>query len=359
MQLCCMIGDWCRVAVKRGVPRRGTSSTARIPRLAMNGGCDFFTCRNHAVLAWRGSGPPIRKRATVEGAEMTSEAITWQCDGQTSSLGLDRSGNGPTVLLLPALSSISTRREMQPLQERLAGSFSTVSIDWPGFGELPKPFVDWRRDIYDAYLTHLVRQVVPNPFAIVAAGHAAGYVLRHFAAHGQAAERLVLLSPTWRGPLPTMVGGDRALFPKIAKAVDRPLLGPILYALNVNRPLVGMMARGHVYADSAWIEGDRMAAKLAVTRTLGARHGSARFVTGCLDPFASRDELLTAARRVAVPMLNLFAKNAPLKSRMEMEALAILSNVTTMRVTQGKLSFYEEFADETAELIGPFLAALP
>jgi hypothetical protein len=81
-------------------------------------------------------------------------------------------------------------------------------------------------------------------------------------------------------------------------------------------------------------------------------------VTGCLDPFGSRDELLTAARRVAVPLLNLFAENAPRKSRMEMEALATLSNVKTARVAQGKLSFYEEFADETADLIGPFLKTL-
>ncbi len=287
---------------------------------------------------------------------MAYEEITWRGDGHEFSVGLDRTGLGPTVLLLPALSSISTRHEMQPLQERLARSFSTISIDWPGFGELPKPYVDWRPEHYEAFLTHLLTHVAPNPAAIVAAGHAAGYVLKHFAGHEQVAERLVLLSPTWRGPLPTMVGGDRALFRKIARAVDPPFLGPMLYGLNVNRVVIGMMARGHVYADPAWLNRPRMEAKLAVTRVHGARHASIRFVTGRLDPFRSRDEQRLAVQRVAVPMLNLFAEAAPAKSRLEMEALAAFPNVKTVRLPRGKLSFYEEFPEDTAAVVGAFLA---
>jgi len=288
---------------------------------------------------------------------MAYEEITWRGDGHEFSVGLDRVGIGSTVLLLPALSSISTRHEMQPLQERLAPSFSTISIDWPGFGELPKPYVDWRPELYEAFLTHLLTHVAPNPAAIVAAGHAAGYVLKHFAGHEQVAERLVLLSPTWRGPLPTMVGGDRALFLKIARAVDPPFLGPVLYGLNVNRVVIGMMARGHVYADPAWLNRPRMEAKLAVTRVQGARHASIRFVTGRLDPFRSRDEQRLAVQRVAVPILNVFAEAAPAKSRLEMEALAAFPNVKTVRLPRGKLSFYEEFPEETAAVVGAFLAS--
>jgi len=50
---------------------------------------------------------------------------------------------GPTLLLLPALSSISTRHEMHPLQERLAFAFSTITIDWSGFGDQPRPALVW------------------------------------------------------------------------------------------------------------------------------------------------------------------------------------------------------------------------
>lgn len=288
---------------------------------------------------------------------MIHEEIAWRADGHAFSIGLDRMGTGPTVLLLPALSSISTRREMQPLQERLAQSFTTIAIDWPGFGEQGKPYVDWRPEIYAQYLNYLLTQVVSNPVGIIAAGHAASYVFKQLATHPPVCEWLVLLSPTWRGPLPTMANGNRAIFPKIARAFDPPLLGAMLYGLNVNRLVIGMMARGHVYADPAWLKGRRMLGKLAVTRTPGARHSSARFVTGYLDPFQSRNEQLDAVRHIHVPMLNLFAEAAPKKSRLEMEALAALPNIKTERLPHGKLSFYEEFPDAAVKAINAFVTS--
>lgn len=67
------------------------------------------------------------------------EQIRWTADGKPVAIGLTRARSGPSLLMLPALSSISTRTEMRPLQERLAASFATVAIDWPGFGTLPRP----------------------------------------------------------------------------------------------------------------------------------------------------------------------------------------------------------------------------
>jgi hypothetical protein len=52
----------------------------------------------------------------------------WSWESQVVRVEVDRLGVGPTVLLLPALSSISTRREMRLLQERLASNFTTVAI---------------------------------------------------------------------------------------------------------------------------------------------------------------------------------------------------------------------------------------
>jgi hypothetical protein len=251
------------------------------------------------------------------------------------------------------------RREMRPLQAPLAGSFST--IDWPGFGELAKPFVAWRPDLYDAYVAclFLFAQLIPDTFAVIAAGHAAGYVLKHFARKGRGPTKLVLLPRTWRGPLPTMAGGTHPIFAKIAKAFDPPLGGTLLYRLNVNRFVVGIMARGHVYADPLWLNGARMAEKLAVTRAPGARHGSARFVIGYLDPFRDKQEQIAAARSIASPITVVFGEEVPPKSCLEMDALTALPNVTTARLPQGKLSVYEEFPEETAEAISPFLNADP
>ena len=137
--------------------------------------------------------------------------IVWNWESQVFRVGTDRLGVGPTVLLLPALSSISTRREMRLLQERLAPSFATVAIDWPGFGEEPRPAVQWRPDAYVAFLRYVLTEVVPRPFATLAAGHAASYALAVGATSPNCTGPLCLIAPTWRGPLPTIMGGKRKL----------------------------------------------------------------------------------------------------------------------------------------------------
>jgi hypothetical protein len=60
---------------------------------------------------------------------MQAEQLTWHYDGKTIELGADWSGQGPLVLLF-ALSSISTRREMRPLQERLCAHYQTVAAEF-------------------------------------------------------------------------------------------------------------------------------------------------------------------------------------------------------------------------------------
>jgi pimeloyl-ACP methyl ester carboxylesterase len=282
--------------------------------------------------------------------------IVWTWAGKTIRVFLERLGAGPGLLLLPALSSISTRGEMRPLQERLASTFTVVSVDWPGFGDQPKPRIDWRPEAYAAFLDHLLTREVPKPIATVAAGHAAGYVLAQAARVPDSTGRLCLVAPTWRGPLPTMMGRHSAAFVKIVRAFDHPLLGPLLYRLNVNRFVVRMMAREHVYADRDWLTGSRLAEKLAVTRTAGARHASVRFVTGELDPVRSRAELLALAERIATPILVLYGAETPPKSKAEVEALAVLPNIRVAILPSGKLSVHEEFPDAVANAVKSFLA---
>src|SRR5690606_14927692 len=112
--------------------------------------------------------------------------------------------------------------------------------------------------------------------------------------------------------------------------------------------VIGMMARSHVYADPAWLTGDRMVAKRAVTEVAGARYASFRFVAGELDPFPTREAWLDAARRVPGPITLLYAERTPRKSKAEMTVLAGLDNVFARVMPRGKLSFYEEYPDDTA-----------
>jgi pimeloyl-ACP methyl ester carboxylesterase len=270
-------------------------------------------------------------------------------------LGLDEAGSGPVVLLLPALSSISTRAEMHPLMEHLATRFRAVTVDWPGFGTQRRPDMPWRPDALSAFLNHILKTVVRNPHCVVAAGHAAAYVLYSLADDPGLTRRLALIAPTWRGPLPTMANSYSSFFQSICGAIEKPGIGPLLYRLNVNSFVVGKMVSGHVYSDARWLSGERLAQKRAVITAPGARFASAAFVTGVLDRVTSRTEFLGLATRAAKPSLIIYGEETPRRSRAEMEALAKLPNVHATILPRGKLSVHEEFPDQTAAAILPFL----
>lgn len=286
----------------------------------------------------------------------TARSIHFSWDSAESALGLDEAGSGPSVVLLPALSSISTRKEMRPLFERLAPDFHVSTADWPGFGDRARPKHDWSPESLSAFLNWLLNEIVPPPHRVVAAGHAATYALYQAAYRPGSIDRLVLIAPTWRGPLPTMIGSRRPWFARARAAIDHPVIGPLLYRLNVNRYVVRKMAREHVYSEPNWLAQNRLAAKLAVTRAPGARHASVCFVTGALDRVGSRKEFLELVRRANVPILVIYGAETPPRSRAEMEALAELPGVRVNRLAKGKLGIHEEFPEAVVDAIKAFLS---
>jgi hypothetical protein len=110
---------------------------------------------------------------------MTSHHINWSWRSKTIEVGIETRGEDPAVLLLPALSSISTRSEMRPLVEQLSSTFTTIAVDWRG-SEMGRVQVAWESDAYRKFLGHILQEL-PKPMATVAAGHAAGYLLAHAA----------------------------------------------------------------------------------------------------------------------------------------------------------------------------------
>lgn len=287
---------------------------------------------------------------------MIPHQINWTWRDKAIELGVETRGEGPAVLMLPALSSISTRAEMSPLAEQLASAFTTIAVDWPGFGDRPRPAIAWEPRAYRMFLEYILQEL-PKLTATVAAGHAAGYLLAHAAEHPGSIGRLCLVAPTWRGPLPTMMGKRPAMFRSISRLVDLPVIGSALYKLNVNRPMIRMMGRGHVYADPAWLDQHRLAEKLAVTNAPGARHASFRFVAGELDPMTSRELFLATARRVTDPILVVYGAATPRRSKTEMETLRSLPHVQFRELPVGKLAVHEEFPGLVADAVRHFLAS--
>jgi pimeloyl-ACP methyl ester carboxylesterase len=288
--------------------------------------------------------------------DVRTRQVSWSWQGHEIPLGLDEAGDGPAILLLPALSSISTRREMHLLMRGLASRFHTIAPDWPGFGDQPRPPIVWTPDALSAFLAWLVREQVPALQATIAAGHAASYALHLLVRRPGILGRLVLLAPTWRGPLPTMAGGDRPLFSRIRRMIAMPMLGPVIYHLNVNPLVVRMMIAGHVYSNVSQLSAQQMREKQQVIKAKGARFGSAAFVTGELDRVGSREAFLDLARRAGGPLLVAYGAETPPKSRAEMEALTTVPAVRSFIAPRGKLGFYEEHAKDITPVIEAFLS---
>ena len=268
--------------------------------------------------------------------------------------GRDREARG-TVVLLPAFSTVSTRDEMRPLAERLAPEFRTIVPDWPGFGSGRHPALGHGPELHLGFLRAFLERVVAGPAAVVAAGHAAGYALALARSKPGAWSRIALVAPTWRGPLPTMMGGYRPLQGRIRTALRLPGVGHALYRLNVADPVIAMMYRRHVYADRGRVTPALVASKAKVARRCGGRFGSAAFVTGALDPVHDRDAFLNLANPPSAPTLLVYGADTPPRSAAEMEALADVPGIAVRRLAAGSLGLYEERPDAVADVIRPFL----
>lgn len=274
----------------------------------------------------------------------------WTWHGASIAVGTTSVGSGPTALLLPAMSSISTRSEMAGLQSEMANSHATIAVDWPGFGAGAKPKVAWTPEAMDAFLDQVLDDTAPR--LVVAAGHSAGYLVRRVARRADPETRCVLVAPTWRGPLPTMMGKRPGWLGGAVRTIDAPLVGPLLYRLNLSDFVIGRMARGHVYSDAAWMTDARLAEKRAVARAPGARFASARFVTGGLDPAVDAEDVHAATALIDRERLFfVWGAETPRKSKAVMEAWAATLGAEPVVLPRGKLSVHEEFPREVAQAI--------
>lgn len=307
----------------------------------------------------------MSKSAQIGG---TVQTFQWQWQDQTFAVAYETRGSGTPVLLLPAFSTVSTRGEMQGIAEQLAPHFQVVAMDWLGFGQsVPRsvaqairPSLDYRPALYRQLLQDFVRVHFQQPIAVVAAGHAAGYAMQA-AQQPNLFSKLVLVAPTWKGPLCAM-GAPTPVRNGVRELVRSPGLGQFLYGLNTTPGFLKFMYRRHVFVNQARLTPDFIEAKHQITQQPGARFAPAAFVTGTLDPMVNRDEFLAVGRSVTdqlrctltTPTLVVIGEQSPPQSKAEMEALAELPGMQSDRLP-GSLGLHEEYASEVAAITLSFL----
>ncbi|KJH73280.1 alpha/beta fold hydrolase [Aliterella atlantica] len=301
---------------------------------------------------------PISNRVAQIGGKVN--AFQWQWQDRTLAIAYETRGSGSKVLLLPAFSTVSTRMEMQGIADQLAPHFQVVAIDWLGFGQSDRPALDYQPHIYCQLLQDFLHAQFSQPVAVVAAGHAAGYAMQLAQQTPCPWSKMVLLAPTWKGPLRVM-GVPTPVRNAVRDLVRSPGIGQVLYTLNTTPAFLKFMYRQHVYVDANKLTPKFMQQKYDITQQSGARYAPAAFVTGTLDPMQSREEFLQIGQgedrqgdSLSVPTMVVIGEQSPSQSKAEMEALAELPKVQKYTIA-GSLGLHEEYANEVAAIVLPFL----
>ncbi len=262
-------------------------------------------------------------------------------------------GEGNPVLLLPAFSTVSSRTEMKAIANLLATQYRVTVLDWLGFGESQCPPVNYNPALFQNLLRDFVKSIFNSPIIIIAAGHASGYALKFAQDNPDSISQLILIAPTWQGPLRVM-GLPDGVRNGVKNLVRSPVIGQGLYYLNTTPSFLRLMYKRHVYVDESKLTPEFIAQKHQITSKDGARYAPAAFVTGAIDPVANREEFWQLLESVSIPVAIILAENAPPKSKAEMEAMAELEQVQTVRL-RGTLGIYEEYPEAVTEAIQNFL----
>ena len=283
----------------------------------------------------------------------TKNVYHWNYLDQQYRVVYETIGEGNPLLLLPAFSTVSSRTEMKGIANLLAAQYQVTVLDWLGFGESQCPPVDYNPALFQQLLGDFIKSILKSPIILIAAGHASGYALKFAQDNPDIISKLILIAPTWQGPLRVM-GLPDGVRNGVKNLVRSPVIGQGLYYLNTTPSFLRLMYKRHVYVDETKLTPEFIAQKHQITSKPGARYAPAAFVTGAIDPVANREEFLQLLDFRSIPVLIILAENAPPKSKAEMEAMAELNQVQIVRL-EGTLGIYEEYPEAVTEAIENFI----
>jgi len=283
------------------------------------------------------------------------ENLQVNLNGRKVRVTLERRGpeNGDLWLLLPALSTVSSRGEWQEFADAMDQRCQLVSFDWPGFGDSERLAIAYDANVLREAMTSILQHLQradQDKINVVAAGHSVPIALGLAEQCSRQWEQIVVVAPTFRGPLPTMTGRTGKSFNWVRQLVRLPVVGPLLYRLNTSRPILKLMLRRHVWVNRNLLSPQRLREQQTISRQPGARFASVAFVTGGLDAAADSQWWLAQIQRLHCPLHVVIANEAPPRSKQEMLTLADKADHVTD--INGRLGLHEEFGRQLAQTIG-------
>lgn len=189
-----------------------------------------------------------------------SNYYNWHFSGKQYRIVFETIGQGNSVLLLPAFSTVSSRTEMKGIANLLATQYQVTVLDWLGFGESERPSVDYNPALFQQLLPDFIKSEFNRPIILIAAGHASGYALKFAQNNAGLISQLILIAPTWQGPLRVM-GLPDGVRNGVKNLVRSPIIGQALYYLNTTPSFLRLMYKRHVYVDETRLTPEFIAQK--------------------------------------------------------------------------------------------------
>ncbi|KAJ7563839.1 hypothetical protein O6H91_03G128000 [Diphasiastrum complanatum] len=323
---------------------------------------------------------PLRRLAKIFSRSMGKqvETSTWVWKFGNTPIKIhcmeyksDVEGRYQNLLLLPTISDVSTTEEWHDVATNLVArsgpkQWRALTVDWPGFGLSDRPSLDYTVDLMESFLadyftTSGLGDPSDTPPVVVGGGHAATLAIRALNKRKIKAQALVAVAPTWAGPMPIVFGREPEMesrYGLLRNALRAPGVGWAMYNVLVSSPNnIRKQYVSHVYAEPEHVTDAIVESRLSLTRREGARFAPAAFLTGVLDPVQSREEFLSLFANLdgKLPLLVVFSKDSPKRSKAEMEALRGAKGVSKFIETRGALLPQEEYPEEISDVIYDFL----
>ncbi len=180
--------------------------------------------------------------------------------------------DAPDLVLFHGVNAAGTSGEFRNVFEDLAREYHVVAPDLPGFGLSDRPPLQYRPELYEAFVADFVDRF-EDP-AVVASSLTAAYVTAAVAS-GADVSRLVLICPTTTGgPEP-----NRAL----QALVRAPVVGQSLFGLLTSKPGIRYFNADHGYYDTSTLTEEWVDYEWQTAHQPNARFPAAAFVSGHLN----------------------------------------------------------------------------
>ncbi|KAK8947632.1 hypothetical protein KSP40_PGU016412 [Platanthera guangdongensis] len=328
------------------------------------------------------SADPAKGTLVTERPSISSKSGNWQWRFQDTPINIyyeesteERSANKKNILMIPSISDVSTVDEWRVVAQDIVAregnvNWSATIVDWPGLGDSERPLLNYSADVMEHFLVQFMN-AVDSPLrnsgedlVIAGGGHAATIALRAAGKGLIKPSAIAAVAPTWSGPLPIVFGRSSEMesrYGLLRGTLRAPAVGWMMYNVLVsNEKAIESQYKSHVYADPGNVTPSVVKSRYALTKRKGARYAPAAFLTGLLDPVKTRDEFLDLFAKLdgEIPILVVSAKNAPKRSKAEMDALEGAKGVTKFVEVPGALLPQEEYPSTVAEELSKFLQSV-